>query len=195
MTFRTYRIAAALSTVLAASITQPALADAPPPGFKPNTVVFPKTKVVTPSRSGGENSLPPINSPALKGGVGFGLIFDSPVTGYTPVAAPSALMEWRGSPSNWNPPGLNGPGRGGGHGTSDTYGDGHGASCERGNASHCRPKPPKPPKPNEPGVPGPLPVLGAAAAWGWAKRLRKRTKGKTIQSKKQNALNSDTTSS
>ena len=164
MTFRTYSIAATVSTILTAGITQTVLADVFPPGFKPGNVVFPNTKVVVPSQSEGGNSLPPINSPALKGGVGGGLIFDSPVTGYTPIAAPSVLMAWRGSPPGWNPPGINGPGRGGGHGTS----------CKQGNASHCKPKPTKPPKPNEPGVTAPLPVLGAAAAWGWARKLRRR---------------------
>jgi hypothetical protein len=101
--------------------------------------------------------------------------FDSPVSGYQPVAAPSVLMSWRGAPASWNPQGLDAPGngRGGGGGTSDTDGDGRGASCERGNASFC-PKP-EPPIPHDPpGVPGPLPVLGAAATWGWARRLRCR---------------------
>jgi hypothetical protein len=103
--------------------------------------------------------------------------FDSPVSGYQPVAAPSVLMSWRGSPADWNPPGLNGPGRGGnaggGGGTADTNGDGRGASCEQGNASFCpNPEPPIPHDP--PGVPGPAGALGAAVTWGWARRLRRR---------------------
>ena len=150
----------------------PARADAwipsrviPDPGFRPEA-----TRPASGSAS--TVGLPPIDSPALAGGAGAGLIFDSPVTGRSSVAAPSIMMAWRGAPSSWNPPGLDGPGRGGG-GTSDTNGDGRGASCERGNASFC-PKPERPIPHDPPGAPGPLPVLGAAAAWGYSRKLRQR---------------------
>lgn len=53
----------------------------------------------------------------------------------------------------------------------DTYGDGRGASCERGNASFCRPSDPK--RPLAP-VPGPLPVLGLWAFYARARSLRSR---------------------
>jgi len=102
--------------------------------------------------------------------------FDSPVSGYQPVAAPSALMSWRGSPAGWNPPGLNGPGRGGGYGGGG-YGSGggrpgtNGDGCKRGKP--CRPEPPTPHN-DPPGVPGPAGALGAAATWGWARRLHRR---------------------
>jgi len=173
MTFNFHGALVTVSAALSATVAQPVFADALPPGFKPGHVASPKVKAAPPVQSGGGNGLPPVDSPALKGGVGSGLIFDSPVTGRGSVAAPSVLATWRGAPSNWSPPGLNGPGRGGGYGTADTNGDGRGASCERGNASFC-PKP-EPPIPHDPpGVPGPLPVLGAAATWGYSRKLRRR---------------------
>lgn len=82
------------------------------------------------------------------------------------VITSHAMTTWRGAPRGWNPPGLDGPGRGGGGGRPGTNGEG----CKRGKP--CRPEPPIPH--DLPGAPGPLPVLGAAAAWGWARRLRSR---------------------
>lgn len=52
----------------------------------------------------------------------------------------------------------------GGQSPPDTFGDGRGASCERGNASFCR----------LPAVPGPLPLAGAAAAFYASRKLRAR---------------------
>ena len=111
-------------------------------------------------------AMAPAHADAMPQGYVPGQAFDLPITGRLPIAAPSAMTTWRGAPRGWNPPGLDGPGRGGGGGRPGTYGKG----CKRGKP--CRPEPPIPH--DLPGAPGPLPVLGAAAAWGWARRLRSR---------------------
>ena len=54
----------------------------------------------------------------------------------------------------------------------DDYGDGRGASCERGNASFCHSEKPKQ-KPVT-SVPGPLPIGGVVAAFMYARRIRSR---------------------
>lgn len=151
---------------------QPAHADAFPPGFvmkhtdHSNTpqasapTAGPNRGVTLPSGSPG---LPPIDSPALRGGPTIdgkpsGLLYDYPISGRRPLAAPSMLATWRGAPETWNPPGINGQGLGDGGGGGGGF-----------------PEPPEKPRPKHV-VPGPLPVLGAAAAWGWARRLRRRVR-------------------
>ena len=146
MSIRNHITAAAVIGTLSGCGVAPAHADAMPPGYVSSQVIAGLS----------------INSPADP----------------RPWPAPSALMSWRGAPASWNPQGLDAPGNGrgggGGGGTSDTDGDGRGASCERGNASFCpRPEPPTPHN-DPPGVPGPAGALGAAATWGWARRLRRR---------------------
>lgn len=97
------------------------------------------------------------------------------------------VRTWTGAPASWNTPGVDAPAtitalmsRRGGHGTSDTDGDGRGASCERGNASFCPPKPPKPPTPeppiphDPPAAPGPLGLGALAAAFAFSRKLRRR---------------------
>ena len=107
----------------------------------------------------------PVPVPVIAGGASAERLFDAPVGG-------SIHRLWapdRGSLVSWNPPGLNRP-----PGTGnppDTYGDGRGGICERTETRppFCRQQPPL-----HPDVPGPLPVLGIAAAFGWARRLRRR---------------------
>lgn len=97
---------------------------------------------------------------------------------------------WSAAPAGHLTPGIDTPAtittlmnRGGGHGTPDTNGDGRGASCERGNASFCRPEPPTPPRPPHPkpddlpSVPGPLGLGLLAAAFAFSRKLRRRIQG------------------
>lgn len=86
-----------------------------------------------------------------------------------------------GSVSSWNPPIIYASNRGGNNNGGNFHTGGNGGGnhgCGNGNGGpngrkNChKPEPPSPP--NRPDVPGPLPILGAAAAFGWSRKLRRR---------------------
>lgn len=153
----------------------PAHADGMPAGQRAGHVVFPVVLRVPVStgagmeHQGGRGGLPPVGSPALRGGVAPGLIYDSPVTGRGRIAGPALLVAWRGAPNGWSPPA-----------TALSRWDGTPPPLPGLPPGMHRPvQPDRPSKPvlppdDVPSVPGPLPVLGAAAAWGWARKLRRR---------------------
>jgi hypothetical protein len=170
-------LALALSAICLSSCTPvPVYADAFPPGFKSGNVkpypkiasasnkplILPKLEVgpILPRLSEALGPLP--NASDVKGGSAPGLIYDSPVTGRSSVLSPSPLSLWKGSPEDWNPPGLDRP-------ITDDPKD---------NWRPDRPKPPIPrpkPKPKpDPEVAGPIPLMGIAAAFGWSRKLRQR---------------------
>ena len=115
--------------------------------------------------------------------VSSNLAFDKP-TGGDQVADLASLTSWKGAPADWNPPGLDGPGvnghvggnnnggnlqTGGNGGGNNGCGNGNGGPSGGGNCGGGEGSPP--------GVPGPLPVLGIAVTWGWARRMRQRMRG------------------
>jgi len=107
----------------------------------------------------------PAKLPRIHGGHSSGSLFDPPVTGRGRIAGPALLASWRGAPAGWNPPGIYGPGRGGGwSGGGGGHGGGHGGGGRPQNHD----------PPNEPAVPGPAGVLGLGVALGWAQRIRRR---------------------
>jgi hypothetical protein len=177
MTFRNLTPA----LLVLATLSAPAHADALPPGFQPRHTDHNTPQASAPassnrgvaiSGSGDPLGYRPAPVPSIPGGASSSRLFDSPVTGSGPIAGPVLLASWRGAPPGWNPPGLNSAAGGGGR--PDTYGDGRGGSCERGNASFCRPEPPDPM--DAPDVPGPLPALGLGAAFAYSRKLRQRIK-------------------
>jgi len=90
-------------------------------------------------------------------------------------AAP--LTRWQGTPIGWRPPLTSlGAWRGSG-GPPETAGKPPGTENPNYPRPDPDPRPPGPPGPRpDPGddVPGPLGAGGLAAAWGWARRLRRR---------------------
>lgn len=62
--------------------------------------------------------LPPVGSPALRGGAGAGLIYDSPVTGRGPVSGP-VWIAGIGASNSWRTPIRSGGSAAGGGGRSD----------------------------------------------------------------------------
>ena len=166
----------------------PALADAWPVQPVPNSgrLVRPQAAAImgAPTRA---------SAPTFVDGEGQRYTAADVALGFLPVptgyqrSGGGLVRTWTGAPASWSTPGVDAPAaitplmsRRGGHGTSDTDGDGRGASCERGNASFCPPKPPKPPKPeppiphDPPAAPGPLGLGALASAFAFSRKLRRR---------------------
>lgn len=170
---------ASCAVILSACSTEPAHADALPPGFKPKHVEFPTTARPSPSPTPNERQIfsklgvPPSVPP---GRAGANRVYDTPIGGVkrgylagwygSPVgwvAPVTAMSRWRGSdgpaagpgsppglPPGWNPPGPPGP-----------------------------PKPPHNDPPHhdphdDPAVPGPLGASVLAGAFHFSRKLRSR---------------------
>lgn len=176
--------AALLLATLTGCAVQPAHADAFPPGFQMRHTDHINTpQAAAPARSNTgvtlPRGLPPIDSPALRGGPAPGLVYDPPVGGLSDEAP------WRpgvGALVTWNPPGIVGQGLGGNAGGNNnggnlqTGGNGGGnQGCGNGNSGPNGGNCDRPDRP-QPDVPGPLPILGAAAAFGWSRQLRRRAR-------------------
>ena len=139
----------------------PAAADALPKGVAPrhapsNALPSPAASVTTTDPLG----YVPAVFPRIPGGASSERIFDRPLTGGGSYG-PAPWAPGRGSLVTFIVPGIDIP--------IDDDG-------EPPYTPPPRPEPPSPPDNHQPGVPGPLPVLGVAAAWGWARRIRRRVR-------------------
>ena len=134
----------ALLATLAACAPEPAHADALPPG-KP----LGWRAHVEQTPLGSSQLLPPAGPRGDLGVSSAAPLYDPvfPVSAARP--APPLLVVWRGAPDDWNPPGL-----------------------ELRDDDDRRPLHPEPP--NVPDLPRPLLLLGLAAAFLLARRLRRR---------------------
>ena len=148
-----------------AGLPAPAHADAPPPGARPGRV-FAGEQYAPPASITRTDPLGYMPTPVrrIPGGASASRIFDAPLTGGGRFSSPP-WAPGRGALVSFVVPGLDLP-------PGDDGGDGG----DHGEPPYNPPPHPEPPSPpdHQPAVPGPLPLAGAAAAWGWARRLRRR---------------------
>jgi hypothetical protein len=177
-----YALLPAIALCVSSCTTDPAYADAFPPGFKPGHTIFPDPPAAPPPTPN-ELQISPklevrnpsgrVQLPPVLGGSTKTLIYDGPISGRGPISSPLLIASWRGAPANWKPPVTalsqwNGT-------PPPPPGLPPGMDTPNEPPACCSPITPEPPAPpNENDVPGPVPVLGAAAAYGWSRKLRKR---------------------
>ena len=163
-----------IAAICACILSGPALADPMPAGREPQRV-FPWEASAAGDKgpAGDPLGYRPYAPPRIPGGVSAFRVFDPPLTRGTllpPIAwngAPrgfrmpvTALSSWNGTPPP--PPGLP-------PGFDNPVPTGTPPEC----CSPLNPENPVPPN-DDNDVPGPVPAMGAAAAYGWSRRLRRR---------------------